>query len=65
MFAGRLSQIGVAGAAEGVEGRFRCLGEVRGLVAVEATADTRFVNEVVMTSDAVDGGVLFVGKVHR
>jgi hypothetical protein len=34
-------------------------------MAFEATADAGFVYEVVMAGYAVDGGVLFVGEVHR
>jgi hypothetical protein len=66
VFGGGLCQFGVAVAAEGVEGGFRCLGQIGagGAVAIAAAAETGLVYEVVMAGDAGDGRVLFVGEVE-
>lgn len=60
-----VGKLGVAVAAERVECRFRGPGQVgtRLAVAVDTTADARFVDEVVMAGDAVDRGVLLVREV--
>lgn len=60
-------QLSVAVAAERVEGGFGGLRQVgpRVAVAIEATADTGPVDEVVMARHAVDGGVFVVRKMGR
>src|SRR5690348_2186259 len=67
VFGGGPGQLGVAVAAERVEGRFRGTGQVgpRLAVAVDAATDARFVDKVVMAGDAVDCGVFFVREVDR
>jgi hypothetical protein len=62
-----VGQLGVAIAAERVEGCFRGPDQVgaRPAMAVQATANARFIDEVVMAGDAVDRGVFLVGEVDR
>jgi len=67
VFGGVVGELGVAVTAERVEDGFRGPGQVRArlAMAVEATADACFVDEVVMAGDAVDGGVFLVRKADR
>jgi hypothetical protein len=66
VFVRGFGQGGVAGAAEGVESRFRGLRQIGAwcAVALETTADAGFVDEVVMADYAAYGRVLFVREVY-
>ena len=67
MFGRGRGELGMAVAAERMESGFGGLYQVgaRTAVAIEATADTGPVDEVVMTGDAVDARVFVVREIGR